>query len=461
MRFYNTLTNTVEEFKELKSGFIGLYTCGPTVYDYAHIGNFRSYMVEDLVKRYFLYRGYKVTHIMNITDIDDKTIRKSIEEGVTLKEVTEKYITAFMEDIDTLNIIRADKYPCATDHIDEMLDIIDKLDQKGFIYKRDNSVYFNISKFENYGKLANVTLENLRTGAGGDADEYEKDNVQDFVLWKGKKEGEPSWETEKYGEGRPGWHLECSAMSSKYLGDHFDIHMGGVDNIFPHHENEIAQSQCATGKQFVNYWIHCQHLIVDNQKMSKSLGNFYVLKDLLDKGFDPMEIRYLLLSAHYRKMLNFTFDGLQQARQSLKRINDFLFTLNGLTPEAGSNAEITTLIRESETKFQEAMDADFNISGALGSFFDFISHANLKFKEMKQQDVGDIIAFVERINSVLGVLKMEEEGLLDADIEAKIQERQQARKDRNFQLADAIRDELKAKGIALIDTPEGVRWKKD
>lgn len=459
MKFYNTLSNKVEEFKEIKKGTIGLYTCGPTVYDYAHIGNFRSYMVEDLIKRYFIYRGYKVHHIMNITDIDDKTIRKANQLKVSLNEVTDKYIQAFMEDVETLNIDKADQYPRATDHITEMLDIIDALMEKGYAYIKDNSVYFSISKFNEYGKLANISQENLKTGVSVDADEYEKDNVQDFVLWKGKKEGEPSWQTDKYGEGRPGWHIECSAMSSKYLGNHFDIHMGGVDNIFPHHENEIAQSQCATGEGFVNYWIHCQHLIVDNQKMSKSLGNFYTLRDLLDQGHEPREIRYLLLATHYRKLLNFTFEGLAQAKQSLKRIDDFIFTLNGLSPAEGENEQITKLVQESEKAFQEQMDNDFNISGALGVLFEFIHQVNVKQNELKRKDIEHVLAFMDRIDTVLGILKKEDQGMLDEEIEARITERNQARKEKNWALADQIRDELKAKGIVLIDTPDGVRWK--
>ena len=459
MKFYNTLTNKIETFKEIKQGTIGLYTCGPTVYDYAHIGNFRSYMFEDLVKRYFIYKGYNVKHVMNITDIDDKTIKKANEMGISLDEVTAVYIKDFMEGIETLNILKADHYPRATGHIDEMLETVDQLYEKGYAYKKDNSVYFSIEKFSDYGKLANISRDALKTGASVDADEYDKDDVQDFVLWKGKKQGEPSWKSEKFGDGRPGWHLECSSMSSKYLGNHFDIHMGGVDNIFPHHENEIAQSQCATGEQFVNYWIHCQHLIVDNQKMSKSLGNFYTLRELLEKGYDPMEIRYLLISTHYRKLLNFTFDGLRQAGQALRRINDFIFTLKGLKPADGETAEISHLIETSEAKFRENMDADFNISGALGMFFDFIHQVNLKQKELKKQDIKNILDFMARIDTVLGVMKKEEKKMLGAEIEAKIQERQQARKEKNFQLADAIRDELKTKGIALIDTPEGTRWK--
>jgi cysteinyl-tRNA synthetase len=462
VKVYNTLTNRIEEFKEIKKGMIGLYTCGPTVYDYAHIGNFRSYMAEDLIKRYFLYKGYKVTHVMNLTDIDDKTIKKANDLGVSLNRVTEKYITATMEDIDTLNIIRADHYPRATEHINEMLALVEKLEENGYAYRKDNSLYFSIAKFEDYGRLANISKENLKMGVSVDTDEYEKEDAQDFVLWKSRKEGERFfWTSEKFGEGRPGWHLECSAMSMKYLGEHFDIHMGGVDNIFPHHENEIAQSQCSTGEEYVNYWLHVQHLIVDNEKMSKSLGNFYTLRDLLEKGYDPMVIRYLLISTHYRKLLNFTFEGLEQAKQSLKRINDFIFTLKGLKPVDGESAEITGLIKQSERKFQEQMDADFNISGALGVLFDFIHETNLKQGELKTGDINNIMDFMGRINSVLGVIKKEEAGVLDAEIEEKIKQRTQARKEKNFQLADAIRDELKAKGIVLIDTPDGTRWKHE
>ncbi len=460
LKVYNTLINKIEEMKALEDGKIGLYTCGPTVYDFAHIGNFRSYVFEDLVKRYLVYLGYDVNHIMNITDIDDKTIRKSNQLGVTLNEVTDQYIQSFYEDIDTLNIVKADMYPRATEHIDEMIELIDRLKTNGLVYEKGNSVYFNIDKFKEYGKLANISRENLQSSAavGTDSDEYEKDNIQDFVLWKGKKEGEPSWDT-KYGDGRPGWHLECSAMSMKYLGEQFDIHMGGVDNIFPHHENEIAQAEGATGKKFVNYWIHCQHLIVDNQKMSKSLGNFYTLRDLMEKGYDPLAIRYLLIATHYRKLLNFTFEGLDMAKQSLKRISDFVFSLEGLKPVEGETHDVSDLIATNEEKFRSQMDDDFNISGALGAFFDFIHEVNVGIKDLKTSDVENVLAYVSRIDSVIGVLKKVEAGLPDEEILKKIEERQNARQNKDFATADAIRDELKAKGIVLIDTPEGVRYK--
>ncbi len=461
LRVYNTLTNKIEEFKEIKKGHIGLYTCGPTVYDYAHIGNFRSYAAEDLIKRYLLYRGYKVSHVMNITDIDDKTIRKSNELGVSLEEVTEKYIKAFYEDIETLNILKADVYPRATEHIQEMLDLIKALFKNGYAYKKGNSVYFSIEKFENYGRLANISKDSLKVGLAVDADEYDKDNVQDFVLWKGKKEGEPFWNSE-YGEGRPGWHIECSAMSMKYLGNHFDIHMGGVDNIFPHHDNEIAQSEGATGEKFVNYWLHVQHLIVDGKKMSKSLGNFYTLRDLLNKGYDARAIRYLLISTHYRKLLNFTFEGLKAASQSLKRIDDFIFNLKTLKAEDGETKEISDLIKKYETLFIEYVDDDFNISGALGSLFEFIHEINLKLKDLKSDDINNIIDFIKRLNAVLGVIEFEEkEEILEKEILEKIEIRQKARKEKNFELADRIRDELKEKGIILIDTPDGVKWKRE
>ncbi len=461
LKVYNTLTNRIEDFKEMKKGHIGLYTCGPTVYDYAHIGNFRSYVAEDLIKRYFLYRGYRVLHVMNITDIDDKTIRKSNEEGVSLEEVTEKYIKAFFEDIDTLNILKADVYPRATEHINEMIDLINKLFENGYAYKKGNSVYYSIEKFKDYGKLANISKDSLKVGLAVDADEYDKDNVQDFVLWKGKKEGEPSWNCE-YGEGRPGWHIECSAMSMKYLGNHFDIHMGGVDNIFPHHDNEIAQSEGATGKKFVNYWLHIQHLIVDGKKMSKSLGNFFTLRDLLNKGYDSRSIRYLLISTHYRKLLNFTFEGLKGASQSLKRIDDFIFNLKTLNFKDGKSEEVDSLIEKYEKLFVEYMDDDFNISGALGSFFEFIKEINLRLKELKSNDVKNIMEFLKRINNVLGVIDFkEQEEMLEQEILEKIELRQKAREEKKYKVADKIRDELKRRGIVLIDTPDGVKWKRE
>ena len=459
LRFYNTLSNRTEKFKEIQKGKVGLYTCGPTVYNFAHIGNFRSFVFQDLLKRYLIYLGYDVNHVMNLTDVDDRTIKKSNELKIPLEQVTEKYIKAFFEDLNTLNISRADVYPRATEHINDMIKMIKKLESNGYAYKKNNSVYFSIEKFKDYGKLANISKENLILGKSIDSDNYDKDNIQDFVLWKGKKEGEPFWSTE-YGDGRPGWHIECSVMSMKYLGEHFDIHGGGIDLIFPHHENEIAQSQCATGKQFVNYWIHCQHLVLDTEKMSKSLGNEINLKDLLKEGYDPMVIRYLLISTHYRKLLKFSFDSLERSSQSLKRINDFIFSLKGLKPSDGETKKISDLIKEHELKFKENMNNDLNISGALGVFFDFIYKININLDHLKSADVKNILDFTDRINSVIGVLKKTESEILDEELMAKIKLREKARKEKDFKLADEIRDELKSKGISLIDTPEGVRWKK-
>jgi cysteinyl-tRNA synthetase len=460
LRVYNTLSNRIETFQSLKKNEVGLYTCGPTVYDFNHIGNFRSYVFEDLVKRYLLYLGYRVNHVMNITDIEDKIINKAMEMKCDLDEVTGRYIDAFYRDLDRLNVLRADVYPRATRHIKEMIAMIDTLVEKGFAYEKGGSVYFALDQFPDYGRLANIERDKLFTGMRVDADEYERDNVQDFVLWKGKKEGEPHWDT-RFGPGRPGWHIECSAMSMKYLGAHFDIHMGGVDNIFPHHENEIAQSQCATGEPFVNYWIHCQHLIADGQKMSKSLGNFYLLDDLIDRGYDTMAIRFLLISTHYRKLLNFTLAGLDQARQSLKRITDFIFTLEGLKAPEGETGRLGEFIKGNEAKFKENMDDDFNISGALGVFFEFIHQVNLEMKSLKQGDIKNILEYVERINGVLGIVGSKESGDLEREIRELIDEREEARKKKDYALADSIRDKLKERGVTLIDTPDGVRWKME
>jgi cysteinyl-tRNA synthetase len=375
-----------------------------------------------------------------------------------LAVITEKYSKAFFEDIETLNIFKADVYPRATHHIDDMLTLIGILEKKGFAYQKGGSVYFSIEKFTGYGKLGNITAENLHTGSQSDADEYDKNNIQDFVLWKEKKPGEPFWKT-KYGDGRPGWHIECSAMSMKYLGTHFDIHMGGVDNIFPHHENEIAQSQCATGKPFVNFWIHCQHLIVEGSKMSKSMGNFYTLRDLISKGYDAMVIRYLLLSTHYRKLLNFTFDGLERAKQSLKRITNFIFSLSSLNPSKGETKKVSEFIEKNEQKFQKNMNNDFNISGSLGVLFEFIHHINLQIEDLKTKDVDNILDYLRRIDSILGVMEQKDIETFEAYIMEKIALRDKARKEKKFDLADSIRDSLKQKGIILIDTHEGVRWK--
>ncbi len=464
MRLFNTLTRRLEEFREIEKGKVGLYTCGPTVYDYPHIGNFRSYLFEDLVKRFLLFHGYRVTHVMNITDIDDKTIRKANELQVPLAEVTQKYIDAFHADLRALNILPADVYPRATAHIPEMQALVATLLEKEFAYEKDGSVYFRIERFRDYGRLANLDRASLKPGAAAagaaDADEYGKEAVQDFVLWKGKKPGEPSWPA-PFGEGRPGWHIECSAMSMKYLGPHFDIHMGGVDNIFPHHENEIAQSECANGVTFVNYWLHCQHLIVDGMKMSKSLGNFHTLGDLLAKGHAPMAVRYLLLSSHYRKLLNFTLDGLEMAGQALARIKNFVFSLKNVETEGEADPELAAVVTASLEAFSASVADDFNVSGALGVMFDLIGGINPRMNALTRADAAGILAYMERVNAVLGILEPGDEGPLDAEIEARIALREKARREKDFARADEIRAELKEQGIILLDTPAGVKWKRD
>ena len=461
IKFFNTISGKVEPFKPLVPGEIKLYTCGPTVYDYSHIGNFRAYIFEDLLKRFLVFRGYKVFHAMNITDVDDKTIKGAKAEGIKLDAFTNKYIDSFYEDIQTLNIARADCYPRATEHIQDMVKMIKGLLKKGFAYRKDGSIYFIISKFPNYGRLSKINLKELKPGQRIESDEYEKESAHDFALWKNKKEGEPFWETE-IGEGRPGWHIECSAMSSKYLGQTFDIHCGGVDNIFPHHENEIAQSEAYSGKKFVNYWLHCHHLIVDGEKMSKSKGNFYTLRDLLKKNIDPLALRFMLLATHYRKMLNFTQEALRQAQASLQRIKDFLFELENISFEKQGNKNLAALIKKTKQKFIEGLSNDLNISVSLTALFEMIKKANILIAEEKlgKKDAEKLISFIYTLDKILAVLPEEKESTLSIEVEEKIKIREKARAEKNYELADKIREELQKKGIILEDTKEGVRWKR-
>jgi cysteinyl-tRNA synthetase len=459
LRIFNTLTGRVEEFKPLREGIVHMYTCGPTVYDYAHIGNFRTYVFIDLLKRYLKFLGYKVVHVMNITDVDDKTIKGANQKGISLREYTDFYLEKFMEDIETLRIEKADYFPRATEHIDEMVKIIKVLLEKGYAYRKGDSIYFRISSFPDYGKLSKIKIHPEKSYSRIDSDEYEKEYMSDFALWKGKKEGEPFWKTE-IGDGRPGWHIECSAMSMKYLGETFDIHVGGIDLIFPHHENEIAQSESFSGKKFVNYWIHCNHLIVEGEKMSKSKGNFYTLRDLISKGWRPMAIRYLLLSTHYRNLLNFTFNGLSQAEQTLQRIENFLVDLESVRGGNVSNLKIKELIGEAERSFREGMDDDLNISIALSAIFELIKELNKITKEetISEGDKEQIMNFFKKIDSVLAILPQRKKELPE-EIMKMIEEREEARRKRDFEKADRIREELRKMGIILEDTKEGVRWK--
>ena len=465
IRFFNTLTRKKEVFKPLEAGKAKVYTCGPTVYDFAHIGNFRAFLFEDLLKRWMIQRGFKVTHVMNLTDIDDKTIKGSQKQGVPLQQFTDFYVKAFFEDMKVLNTEPADVYPKATDHIPEMVALIKKLITKNVAYKgEDGSIYFSVSKFPDYGKLSHIKVDELKAGARVSQDEYAKEEAQDFALWKAwtTEDGDVYWETE-LGKGRPGWHIECSAMSMKYLGETFDIHCGGVDNMFPHHENEIAQSEAATGKKFVNYWMHNEHLQVEGKKMSKRFGNFYTLRDLLAKGFDPLAIRYLLMSTHYRQQFNFTFEGLESAKGAVDRLRNFVRRIHEADGKE-SGGKVATLIAKTEICFSDSMDDDLNVAIALASLFDFVREINnlLDANLVSKTEATDVGGLMMKFDAVLGVIgKVEVEEALSADIDTLVQKREVARKAKNWKEADAIRAQLKAIGIVLEDTAQGVRWHKE
>jgi len=462
LKLYNTLTRKKEEFKEINKGHVSMYSCGPTVYNFAHIGNFRANIFADLIRRYLKYKGYNLKHVMNITDIDDKTIRDSKKENLSLKQFTEKYTKYFFDDLKTLNIEKFEVYPRATDHIKEMVELIKKLLEKGYAYKANDAIYYNIKKFKEYGKLSHLKIDELKAGARVCQDEYDKEHVHDFALWKfwDKEDGDVFWETE-LGKGRPGWHIECSAMSMKYLGKTFDIHTGGVDLIFPHHENEIAQSEAATGKPFVNYWLHNEHLLVNNKKMSKSLGNFYTLRDLLKKGYSPRSIRYVLLATHYRQKLNFTFEGLKAAENSIKRIDEFMVKLKDIKTEK-NNKEIYILIEKAKSDFEDAMDDDLNVSIALSVVFDFVKKINtfIMNENISKKDAEKAIKLMHNFDSVFGILKEKKKDEISKEIEQLIENREKARKNKDYELADKIRNKLKQKGIILKDTKDGVRWEK-
>ncbi len=464
--FFNTLTRKKEAFEPLEAGKVKMYTCGPTVYDYAHIGNFRAFLFEDLLKRWLVYRGFKVTHVMNLTDVDDRTIKHSQDKKTSLRQFTDFYIKVFFEDVKALNIQPADVYPRATDHIPEMVALIKALMAKGYAYRgEDGSIYYAVSKFPDYGKLSNIKVAELKAGARVSQDEYAKEEAQDFALWKAwtPEDGDVFWETD-LGKGRPGWHIECSAMSMKYLGETFDIHCGGVDNIFPHHENEIAQSEAATGKKFVNYWLHNEHLLVEGKKMAKRLGNFYTLRDLLAKGYDPIAIRYLLMSTHYRQQFNFTFEGLESAKGAVDRLRNFVRRLHDVDGDKNSNGKVATLIEKLEACFGGSMDDDLDIGTALASLFDFVREINnlLDANMVSRQEAADVGGLMLRLDGVLGVIgEVQVEEALPADIDALVRRREEARKAKNWKEADAIRAQLKAMGIVLEDTAQGVRWHKE
>jgi len=464
IRFYNTITRQKETFTPLEAGKVRMYTCGPTVYDYAHIGNYRTFIFEDLLRRYLEYRGFEVNQAMNLTDVDDNTIRRSRERQISLTELTDEFKSAFHADLNTLNMQAAQHYPEATHYISEMIDMIQTLETRGFTYTtKDGSVFFSIGKYEQYGKLANLNPEEMISGGRVADDSYEKEGARDFVLWKGYKpeDGDVRWES-PWGPGRPGWHIECSVMSTELLGAHFDIHCGGVDNIFPHHENELAQSVCATGEAFVNYWLHSEYLLVDNKKMSKSLNNFYTLRDLLDQGYPAESIRWMLITTHYRQKLNFSVSRLEEAQKAVNRLREFHAKLLAYEGEGGDDAQ--DHIVAAKTDFTQAMDDDLNISGGLAAIFELVRWGNRSMVEglLSRAGAQEIIELLQGFDHVLGVLEMDSGLMVEVDaaaVEDMITARNAARAAKDFKTSDSIRDELAAMGVELIDTPEGTKWK--
>jgi len=483
LRFYNTLSGRVEDFVPLEGNKVRMYTCGLTVYDYGHIGNYRTFVFQDVLRRYLKYRGYEVLQVMNLTDVDDNTIRGAKAAGIPLRDYTDKFIQAFEVDCQLLNLERPEIVVRATDHIDDMVRLIQRLEANGHAYRSDGSVYFSVRSFPGYGKLAQVDLSGLRPGARVDSDKYDKSDARDFVLWKAAKEGEPFWDT-PLGPGRPGWHIECSAMSMRYLGETFDIHSGGIDLTFPHHENEIAQSEAATGKPFVRYWLHAEHLIVNGEKMSKSLGNFYTLRDLIARGHRPTAIRYLLASVPYRKQLNFTFAGLQQAQHSIERLRNFRYRLAEDRLPSGENPELQTRAQAARQAFEAAMDDNLNTAEALAAIFDLVRDANTAMDrgEFRAGDRPVFLDVLERWDRVFAVLEDTDHAKLrqfgfakearafanlpadlmldDREIEKRLAERDAARRRGEFARADKIRADLLAIGVILEDTKSGTRWKR-
>ena len=464
LTFRNTLSGRVEEFRPMKEGEVSFYYCGPTVWNYGHIGNFRSAVAADILRRYLTFKGYKVTHVMNITDVEDRIIAKSQEAGVSIDEYTAKYIDALWEDFDALGCERPDIVPRATRHIPEMVTLIEKLLANEHAYRSDGSIYYRIASFPEYGKLSKINFAGNIAGGSErvDTDKYEKEDARDFALWKVPESAEePAWDA-SIGRGRPGWHIECSAMSMKYLGETFDIHAGGIDLVFPHHENEIAQSEGATGKQFVRYWIHFEHLKVEGETMSKSKGNYYTFRDIAAKGFSPAAIRYFLLSVPYNKQLNFTFDALAGAEKTVNSLRDFRARLSEAKTEPGLNASLHETTENALKEFEEGMDDDFNTSVALAAIHDLSRVVNtaLARKQVKEENQRELLAALDRFDSVLNIFGNEQREMLDSEVQALIDERQEARRRRDFARADEIRVELLGRGIVLEDTKDGVRWKR-
>ena len=466
MNFYNSMTRSKEAFAPLENSHVRLYTCGPTVYNFAHIGNFRAYTFEDILRRVIKFNGYEITQVMNLTDVDDKTIRGALEQKIPLKEFTAPFIQAFFDDLKVINIEAAEVYPAATDHIPEMLELIQKLFDKGLAYQSDDgSVYFSVAKLPDYGKLAHLDREKLRAGARVAQDEYEKDDYGDFALWKGwdEADGDVVWDS-PWGKGRPGWHIECSAMAMKYLGESFDLHTGGVDNLFPHHENEIAQSEGATGKPFVKMWMHCAHLRVNGEKMSKSLGNFFTLRDLTERGWSGREIRYVLINGHYRQPLNFTFKALDAARVSLARIDECIDALNERCAEA-EQGSLPEWAEKTQQLFTDAVNDDLNIPEAFAALFALVREVNsaLAGGGLSPEEDAALLKLFNRFDSVLGVInfgRIKQSDEIPTDVKALVDARAVARLEKSWDESDRIRDELKSMGWTVRDSKEGQKVKR-
>ncbi|MBR5507525.1 MAG: cysteine--tRNA ligase [Clostridia bacterium] len=461
MKLFNSMSGKKEEFVPIEEGKVKMYSCGPTVYNYFHIGNARPFIIFDTLRRYFEYRGYEVSFVQNFTDIDDKMIKRANEENITVRELADRFIDEYFKDAKGLGIKEATVHPRATENIDSIIEIIKNLEEKGYAYNVDGDVYFSVKKFKEYGKLSHQPLENLELGARIEVGDKKRDPM-DFAVWKAKKEGEPAWES-PWGEGRPGWHIECSAMATRFLGETIDIHSGGKDLIFPHHENEIAQSECAHGKTFANYWLHNGYINVNNQKMSKSLGNFFTVRDVV-KEFEYIVIRFFMLSAHYRNPINFSHDLLMQAQSGLERINTCIDNLRFLSNTANDDASCEKDIQALDglkDNFIKAMDDDINTADAISVIFDIVKYANTNFDEnTSKKTLEYTVSLLEELMNVLGILKEDAKDFLDSDIEALIEERNNARKNKDFKRADEIRDMLKDAGIILEDTRGGVKWKR-
>jgi cysteinyl-tRNA synthetase len=488
LRLYNTLSNKVEEFSPSADNTVRMYACGPTVYDYGHIGNFRTFVAVDILRRFLRQSGYKLDHVMNITDVDDKIIHNAAREGQSVQDYTRKYEEAFLEDMQTLSLEHPERLVRATEHIQEMAEFIQRLEQKGLAYRvEDGSYYFRIAKFPEYGKLSKKDFAGMEIGARVDVDEYEKDDARDFALWKAPKPGEHFWES-PVGPGRPGWHIECSVMSMKYLGPSFDLHAGGEDLIFPHHENEIAQSESLTGKTFARFWMHVRFLLVEGKKMSKSEGNFFTLRDLLLKGHKPSSIRYLLTSVPYTRQLNFTFAGLEQAAQSVTRLRDFKARIEMARLPPGKNDKIQALAEETNREMRAELEDDLNTARALGALFDMVREVNTAADhgEVHEDDKASLLAVLRQFDQIFAVLKDDDQEKLvramewakshgklseaeasltanrisDDEVNRLIAERNAAKKGRDFARADSIRAQLTEAGIIVEDTKDGIRWKR-